>query len=34
MEHANETDEAKIQDLIFFGEEARDFLETNLMQVD
>lgn len=33
LENKEETDPIKIQDLIFFGEEIRDMIETNLMQV-
>lgn len=33
MEHKFETDHLKIQNLIFEGEEARDFLESNLIAV-
>lgn len=32
FENRNETDEVKIQNLIFDGEEARDLLEKNLIQ--
>lgn len=32
LENKNETDEIKIQKMIFFGEESRDFLEKNLIQ--
>ena len=31
MEHKEETDPVKIQNHIFYGEEARDFLENNLL---
>lgn len=34
MENAQETDPVKIQNHIFFGEEARDFLSKNLIQVN
>lgn len=33
LESKDETDPIKIQDHIFFGEEIRDMIETNLMQV-
>jgi len=33
LESKDETDPVKIQDHIFFGEEIRDMIETNLMQV-
>ena len=34
LENKDETDEVKIQKLIFFGEESRDFLEKNLIQAN
>jgi len=34
LENKDETDEIKIQKLIFFGEETRDFLEKNLIQAN
>lgn len=34
LENKDETDEIKIQKLIFFGEESRDFLEKNLIQAN
>lgn len=33
LKNKEETDPVKIQDLIFYGEEARDFLKVNLIQV-
>ncbi len=33
LEHKDESDEVKIQNKIFFGEEARDFMEKNVIQV-
>ncbi len=33
-ENSRLTDPVEIQNAIFFGEEARDFLETNIIQVD
>ena len=34
LENKDETDEVKIHQLIFFGEETRDFLEKNLIQAN
>lgn len=33
LEHKDETDEIQIQNKIFFGEETRDFMEKNVIQV-
>jgi len=32
LENKDETDDVKIQDMIFFGEEVREFLNNNLIQ--